>query len=418
MVELLSLLLKSPRYLCFGMLLTCFSGFGQTYFIALFGGQIRDAFQLSHAEFGLLYSLATILSAVSLIWAGRHIDTLCLRTYTVIVCLGMVIAAILLALSPNVWIVLLGIFLVRLAGQGLFGHISGTTLARQFDAERGKAISISSMGHPIGEAFLPFIAVLSIHWIGWRTTWLVVAGFVLLILLPLLLGLLRHQGALIGAGQKGDSVRAATSERYWSQKDVLLDKRFLLLTPALLMPAMVLTGIFFHQVYLVESKGWDLKWFASSFIWFSAATILSSLTTGILVDKQGPFKLIPYFLIPFLLGLACLIHIHHPFSAILFMLGAGMSSGATPIIAISTWTEIYGVAQIGGIRSLSSSLMVLSTAITPVFIGWLIDWHISFDFIVSGLLLYMLIAAVIAAFAANTCQKNLMSIQESCNETA
>lgn len=42
------------RMLAFGFLLTLFSSFGQTFFISLSGGHIREEFGLSHASLGLL----------------------------------------------------------------------------------------------------------------------------------------------------------------------------------------------------------------------------------------------------------------------------------------------------------------------------------------------------------------------------
>lgn len=53
--------------LAFGFLLTLFSSFGQTFFISLSGGHIREEFGLSNASFGLLYSAATLGSATALI---------------------------------------------------------------------------------------------------------------------------------------------------------------------------------------------------------------------------------------------------------------------------------------------------------------------------------------------------------------
>ncbi|MEQ8195897.1 MAG: hypothetical protein RIB59_15555, partial [Rhodospirillales bacterium] len=56
-------ILKNARFLGFGVLLTFFGNFGQTYYIALFNEPIRAEFGLSHGDFGLLYSVATVSSA-------------------------------------------------------------------------------------------------------------------------------------------------------------------------------------------------------------------------------------------------------------------------------------------------------------------------------------------------------------------
>ena len=48
------------RFLAFGFLLTWFASFGHTFFISLFGADIRDAFGLTHGGFGTIYTVATV----------------------------------------------------------------------------------------------------------------------------------------------------------------------------------------------------------------------------------------------------------------------------------------------------------------------------------------------------------------------
>ena len=50
--------------LCLGFLLAFSSNVGQTFFVSLFSGAIRDDLDLSHGEFGALYSGATLGSAM------------------------------------------------------------------------------------------------------------------------------------------------------------------------------------------------------------------------------------------------------------------------------------------------------------------------------------------------------------------
>ena len=73
------------RFLGFGMVLAVFSSFGQTFFISLFSGEFRAAFGLSHGEFGSIYSIATVASGLSIIWAGRLIDRYALRSFSLAV---------------------------------------------------------------------------------------------------------------------------------------------------------------------------------------------------------------------------------------------------------------------------------------------------------------------------------------------
>ena len=74
MRDYLRFIAANPRFLSFGVLGAFFSSFGQTFFVALFGGQWRAEFDLSHGDFGALYSLGTLASGLVLIWLGRKID--------------------------------------------------------------------------------------------------------------------------------------------------------------------------------------------------------------------------------------------------------------------------------------------------------------------------------------------------------
>ena len=57
-----------------GLLLSFSSSFGQTFFLSLFGGVWREAFDLSHGAFGALYAVATLSSAVCLLAVGKIVD--------------------------------------------------------------------------------------------------------------------------------------------------------------------------------------------------------------------------------------------------------------------------------------------------------------------------------------------------------
>ena len=56
--------LSSKSELTLGVLLIFSSSIGQTFFISLFSGEIRNEFNLSHGIFGTFYSVATLTSAI------------------------------------------------------------------------------------------------------------------------------------------------------------------------------------------------------------------------------------------------------------------------------------------------------------------------------------------------------------------
>ena len=68
------ILLATIPELSLGVLLVFSSNIGQTFFISLFSGEIRNEFNLSHGMFGIFYSVATLTSAVVFFWLGKLTD--------------------------------------------------------------------------------------------------------------------------------------------------------------------------------------------------------------------------------------------------------------------------------------------------------------------------------------------------------
>jgi MFS family permease len=163
--------LTHPRVLSFGVLLTLFSSFGQTFLISIFVPRLLDEFALNTAQFGGLYAVATLTSAASLPFFGRLIDRVTLRSFSLAVGWGLVAACFLMATAPGVPVLFLAILGLRLTGQGLLSLTASTTMARVFTEGRGKALSVSGLGYPLGEGLLPMAIVLLVHAAGWRLSW-------------------------------------------------------------------------------------------------------------------------------------------------------------------------------------------------------------------------------------------------------
>jgi len=256
-------------------------------------------------------------------------------------------------------------------------HAGVTSMARYFRQGRGTAVGIAMIGHPAGEALLPPLIVASLLLVGWQALWWGAAALVLLFV-PALFLLLRDQrerhARLLAA-----EAESAGEHRSFSRAEVLRDRRFHLLLPGLLAPGFLVTAFFFHQIHLVESKGWELAWFAASFSLYAAVSVVGMLFGGPLVDRLGVRRLMPFYLLP--LALACLLLglSAGPWGAPAFMLLAGVTTGLAGPLLTAMWAEVYGVAHLGAIKALAASVMVFSTALSPAAFGWLIDLGVTID---------------------------------------
>jgi MFS family permease len=394
--------IANRRFLAFGLLAVALSGFGQTYFISLFGGELRNELDLSHGAFGSLYSAATLASGLLLFWAGSAVDRLDLRIMTAGVTGGVALGCLVMAAAHTVGQLVLAMFLLRFAGQGLMTHMGFTAMGRYFHAHRGKAVSVAGMGLPLGEAALPPVAVAAVAAWGWRATWTGSAVLLLAVLLPFLLWLLRGHNRRrqeAAASSKEGEAEGTSGGHQWTRREVLGDPRFYLLLPAVLAAPLVVTALFFHQAHLAEAKGWPLSWLATSFSAFAATHIAGLLVIGAWVDRLGARRLLPVFLIPMAGGLLTVAGLDHPWAAPLYLGLMGLTMGATGTLLGALWPELYGVAHLGAIRAVVQAAMVLSTAVSPAAAGWLLDAGVTMETIAGGLVGYLALATALALFA-------------------
>ncbi len=392
-----------PRFLAFGFVMTFASSVGQTYFIGVFGPAVRADFALSHTAWSAIYMAGTLMSAALLPWTGRQIDRLALRSYTVLVCLGLVLAAAVMAAVPSAAWLVLAVFLLRQAGQGLASHVGTTAMARYFEADRGKAVALASLGFSVGEAVLPLLAVLAIAAAGWRATYVVAAVGLGVVLLPAVLWLLRthegrHRAHLERLAEAGSGRVASPS---WSRAQVLRDGRFYLLLPAVLAPSFIVTALFFHHLELAVAKGWGVAWITGSYWVYALGSVLAALAAGPLIDRITAARVLPGFLLPMVLGLLVVWGFEGALWALPYLFLIGLTSGIAYTAVTAFWAEAYGVGHLGAIRALVVAASVFASALGPLAMGAMMDSGVSVGAVCGLFALYGLFATALVRLALN-----------------
>lgn len=396
------LLVTEWRLLLFGFLLSFWSSPGQTYFISLFSGAIRGDLGLTHGEFGGLYSLATLLSAAVIIYSGALVDRIDLRKFTAAIIIGAFIGCWTISQSHSIAVFFVGLFITRHLGQGLSTLTSVTTMVRYLDAAKGKATAISQTGYSFAEAIMPSIVIATMAAIGWRMSWLATGVVLVAIMLPATFMLLwnhhqRHARYLLELD--GADSRHTFRRRQWTRAEVVRDKRFYLFMPALLAQSMLFTGFIFHQIHLVESKGWSLTMWGGLFSLYAAVAFIFSLASGFMVDKIGAVKLVPIAPLPLAFALLVLSQSNSPLAAVLFMIFLGLTSGFMNTLSGPFWSQMYGNKHLGSIKSMSTALMVFASSLSPYLLGVLIDSGVDINSLAFGGFTYVIAASALAGYA-------------------
>jgi|TARA_Y100000310_G_scaffold325098_1_gene388063 MFS family permease len=374
------LFVTNARLVVFSFLMAVYSSFGQTYFIGVFGPQIQAEFGLSHTLWGSIYLAGTLTSALLMPFTGALIDRFSLSGYALAVGLALLAACAYISVVAGPITLVLAIFLLRHSGQGLASHVSITSMARYFDRDRGRAIAVASLGYSVGEAVLPFLAVVLIAVVGWRWTYGSAAILIGMTLIPATLWLLSNHGRFHRQylKQLSSAEGPATGNTVsWTRGQVLRDLRFYVMSPGILSSSLIGTAFFFHHLNVAHAKGWSGEWITGTYIFYALAGVITLLLAGPLIDRFRAVRVIQVMLIPLAAGCFMLAVADHAFWVIPYMLMLGVHTGLIHTSVSALWAELYGTRHLGAIKSLYLALMVLASALGPVIMGVLMDAGLS-----------------------------------------
>ena len=381
------------KIILFGFIFTFFSSFGQSFFIGLFNSDIRIDLNISHGQFGTIYAAATLASSFSLIWIGKKIDDFNLINFSIGVIFLLFFSSIFFSLISTIYLLFIGIYLLRLSGQGLMSHTATTSISRYFNLNRGKALSATWLGLSSAEFILPITIVFLLSIYSWRGIWISIA--LLIILFLPIISYLTVKNIKLSSREKVRKNLKKNNIKNWKRKEVLLDPKFYIISLVMLALPAINTGVFVYQSFILESKNWDNFVIAQSFMFYAIFSVITLFIAGPIVDKLTSRKILPLMNIPSLFAMLILFYFDSYISSY-FLLGLmGISNGLANVLGSSTWAEIYGVKYIGSIKALTTSMMVFSTAFGTAIFGMIIDFGYSIEVIAMTSFVYMIVANVL-----------------------
>ena len=385
-----------PKLLLYGFLIVFFASYGQTFFISLFNTEIRFYYGLSDGEFGLVYAISTLFSSFILISFAKLIDHIDLRVYSLIVTGGLLLASIGMVLQlNNIFYLFIIIFMLRFFGQGAMSHAGETSMARYFGNNRGKALSIATLGGMAGVMFLPYIVLNYFDNIEMKQLWLYVSISIVVFIPFIFLALsdqkFRHNK--FNENLINDPLNLKLRTR-----DIIKDKKFYIYLPLSIASPFISTGLMFHQIYIFDQKGWSLEMLGNGYILLGFFSIIGLLIGGPFIDKFHTKKTAITVLGPLFLSVIILLFFDSVFSLIIYMSLYGLNMGiSTPFIG-SLWAEIYGVKSLGTVKALLHAGSVFASALSPLVFGYLIDWGYGVTTIVTISILIIIVSTLLPIY--------------------
>ena len=380
------------------------SSFGQTYFISIFSGEIRNTFNLSHGDWGIIYGFGTFASAIVMIWAGGLTDIMRVRKLGPMVLCALSTSCLFMAFNPVVALLPVVIFCLRLTGQGMSTHIAAVAMSRWFVNNRGKALSISNLGFSFGEAIIPLFLVSALIYFSWQKIW-IIAALVTIFSIPILIWLLRQERSPQSIDAEDQSW--GMNKLHWTRKKTISHPLFWFMMPAVIGQSAFNTAFFFQQVHFSEIKGWEHLSLVSMFPIYTGVAICMMILSGILLDKFGTAKLIPYFQLPMIIAFILFAFGETLYSALLGFIFLGITSGANTTLPNAFWAEFFGTKHLGSIKAAAAAAMVLGSAIGPALTGILLDFDISLNLQYVGISTFFIISSLLMWVGISRVKKDL-----------
>lgn len=310
--------------------------------------------------------------------------------------LGAVIVCISLVFTSRVqeiWQLWLFYGVTAGIGINMLGHLAASVVVpKWFIRRRGRAMAITTIANSSGGmVFAPIIGFL-IAGVGWRDTWLVLAG-VVLVVIPLSIIFMRRTPEDLGLAPDGDLPANAADgamsrngksryalEETWTLTEALHTRTLWILVLAMNLLALAAGApVTLLVPFLVEQQGMSSE--GAAFVWTAAlfAATFSRAMWGLLVERFNFRFCMATMFFSRSLGPLALIVIPFPLNLIVFIVCWGGIGGSFILFQGLVWANYYGRTFAGSIQGSLRPLISISGFGGPLFIAVLTDIRGSYD---------------------------------------
>lgn len=363
---------------------------GQTAGLGPFKEHLMAALDVTSWQLSVTYMIGTVVSGLFLPTIGGVFDRIGVRKVGVAASIALGLALIVISQLDRIlrffaggtplWLslpaVTLTFFAIRFWGQGVFSIISRIMIGKWFDRKRGLASAIS--GVPVAIAFT--CALLTLYYImqwlgGWRQAWMGIGLFLVsfgaffcwLVFRdnPEECGLEIDGGS--GPANEKDNDPEFAIHKDFTAPEALRTFAFWVFAAYIGLNGFIGTALGFHAPSLSAELGMTEHDLYRIF----AKTIFINIPASFVIGwMTGRFRLkYSYLLASSSMGFGMygFTQLGTTFGEILYVVGTGISWGAFGTLLTVTWPRYYGRRHLGKISSWVAMIMVISSALGPVF---------------------------------------------------
>ncbi|MFD2761273.1 MFS transporter [Lentibacillus juripiscarius] len=358
-----------------------FSGPGQTYSNSAFIDQYIQEFGWSRTEVSSLYSTATLIAGLTMMFVGRFIDRYGQRFMMVTVGTVFALACFFNSMVSNMFMLAIGFFLVRLLGQGTMSLIPNTLTAQWFVKKRGRAFSFMTLGSFASAMLFPIINTWIIETWDWQMAWRFWGVALLIVFVPFALFGVRNRPEEMGLepdgsqSDDGESTEPAAgtvlpeAKEDWTLKEAMRTWAFWGILISVGIPAMINTGITFHIISIFDTNGLSPAIAAMVLSLMAFAGIPVSFVSGFITERIPTNYLLASVFFIEIIFLLMLLVTKNVMMAVLFGIVWGAANGLERIGMNVIWPDYFGRKYVGSINGVGMTMVVIGSSLGPLPFG-------------------------------------------------
>ncbi len=257
-----------------------------------------------------------------------------------------------------------------------------SVISRWFDRRRGLALGIALAGIGVGGVVWSLMSQWLFDHVGWRASFLYMAAFVALVVLPVVMLVVRAAPEELGLnidGLEGVPARVRAEVAGVTLREAAGMGQYWLMLVTVFLVGFGVVSAMQHIVPIVKSHGGSAQTAALVQASMWAALVVGRLSTGWLMDHFFAPRVAVAFLLPSVVGLALLAGGATGGIAFCAAMLVGLASGAEVDVIAYLTGRYFGTRHYSAIYGTFFSMYALGSGYGPAITAWLVETLGSYD---------------------------------------
>jgi MFS family permease len=353
---------------------------------------LEQAFGTSRAEVMITATCLSLASSALAPLAGRAIDRGSVRRLMLLAAAMLGGGFVALSQAPTLWAVWAIYALLLAPANVLLGQLSSAALVtRWFDAQRGRAMGLSTLGTSLGGFVFPVLLATLIEASGWRTA-VLVAGVTSALLAAVIVALTVEDRPKVAL-----DIRATGNDRGMATAAILARPAFWIITFGVGIKIATYFGLINNLAAYGRDLGVDAVRAAALVSLLSVTSMAGKLGFGFVAERLSLKWLFVGALALTVVSFAVLLAASDFPTLVVAALMLGLATGGMLPLWGLIVAEQFGPGSFGRALGLTNLMMVPLTAAASPVAGWTFDRTGSYDGVILGSIALLALAAGLVA---------------------